>query len=69
MIDSHLLNGSVKHKSLALMLLDNLTLNTLDDALKLVKDLGILRRLFECVNSRKNVSITLEANRVLLSIC
>jgi len=69
MIDSHLLNGSVKHKILALKLLDNLILNTLDDALKIVKDLGILRRLFECVSLRKDATITVEANRVLFCIC
>ena len=55
MLDYYLLNGSFRHKYLTLVLLDNLVLNTLDDALKFVKDLGILRRLFECINSRKDV--------------
>ena len=55
MLDSHLLNGSLKHKQLALMLLLNLVLNSLEDALKVVKDLGILRRVFECIHSRKEV--------------
>lgn len=68
MLDSHLLQGSIVHKRLAYGLLSNFVLNTPQDSLKIIKDLGIMRRVLEGVHSQKEAQMTQEANFLLFNV-
>ena len=68
MLDSHLLQGSMVHKRLAYGLLSNFVLNTPQDSLKIIKDLGIMRRVLEGVHSQKEANMTREANYLLFNV-
>ena len=58
MLDSHIVHGNIKHKRLALQLLNNFVVNSDADALKISKDLGIMMRIFEAIQERKDPATT-----------
>ena len=49
-LDAQLLNGNFMHKRLALILLQNFINNSTEDALKILDDPGILRRVMENIH-------------------
>ena len=49
-LDAQLLNGNFMHKRLGLILLQNFINNSTDDALKILDDPGILRRVMENIH-------------------
>ena len=50
------------------MLIDNFVKNSLEDALKIAKDLGIMMRVFEGIHSRQMIKVSIEANTVLHNV-
>ena len=64
MIDSILINGSIQHRFRALILLENLVLNSPADALKIARDLGLMMRVLEGMHARKDFETTKEAHRL-----
>lgn len=65
-LDTHMLNGSVRHRAIAYLLLHNLVLNSDADALRIVKDSGIMMRIYEGMAARRDSSSTFEANITFL---
>ena len=68
MIDSILINGSIQHRFRALILLENLVLNSPADALKIARDLGLMMRVLEGMHARKDFETTKEAHRLFFYI-
>ena len=69
MLGSYLSNASTRHKKSTLVLIDNLVLNSVDDALEIVKRIKTLGQVMEFIDSCNDVQLIIEASILLFHIC
>ena len=62
------MKGAIRHRELALWFLSNLATNSREDALKIAKNEGLIVRVMEIIENRKDPKITQEASYVLMVI-
>ena len=62
------MKGAIRHRELSFWFLSNLAHNSVKDALKIAKNDGLIKRMLETIELRKDPKITMEACHALMTV-